>query len=111
VAFREPPRDVLNRYRVVFLTFLPPAVDALQQFPGTIITSWFRSPEENAAVGGHPRSQHLVGWAFDVVAPQGQAGRLADALRRNQFEAVVESDHVHAQVFTAGVLEALNIIV
>jgi len=111
VAFRPPPHDVLHAYLPVFRAFLPPAIQALEQFPGTIITSWFRTPAENAAVGGHPRSQHLVGWAFDAVPPEGQFGRLADALQRQGFETVVESDHVHAQVFVAGVLEQLNIVV
>jgi len=109
MPFRPPPPAVAHAYASVFGLWIPPAVFVLNQFPGTIITSWFRTPEENAAVGGHPRSQHLVGWAFDLVAPAGQAGRLADALQANQFEVVRESDHLHVQVFTAGILDLLNI--
>ncbi len=32
-------------------------------------TSWWRSEEHNAAVGGHPSSKHILGMARDYVAP------------------------------------------
>lgn len=38
-----------------------------------IINSGFRSPWYNAAKDGAPRSQHLVGKAFDIRLPDGMA--------------------------------------
>jgi len=32
-----------------------------------VVTSGFRCPEHNAAVGGKPSSQHLIGRAADIV--------------------------------------------
>lgn len=34
---------------------------------GIKVTSWFRNPFRNEAVGGVANSKHLIGWAFDVV--------------------------------------------
>lgn len=31
------------------------------------VTSWYRSPEVNRAVGGSPTSDHQTGWAVDFV--------------------------------------------
>lgn len=69
-------------------------------------TSWYRSPERNAQVGGSPWSQHLVGWGLDVVGPG--ANQFAKAVRARGMIAVVEADHVHVQLFPAGVLRGLS---
>ena len=63
---------------------------------GAELTSWWRSVERNQAVGGHPRSQHLWGLAFDLVRP-GAAS--IDALRREGFTVINEIDHDHVQTF------------
>jgi uncharacterized protein YcbK (DUF882 family) len=68
-------------------------------------TSWWRSPERNAQVGGDPYSQHLVGWALDAVGPDVQT--FAKRLRVRGFVVVVETDHVHVQVFPRGTLRRL----
>ena len=62
------------------------------------VTSWFRTLEHNAEVGGSPSSLHLCGLAVDVI-PAGGVSReslFAGAVGLG-LHGVVESDHVHLQ--------------
>jgi hypothetical protein len=69
-------------------------------------TSWWRSIAHNAAVGGHPYSQHLLGTAADFVPARGWTnGELVAAARRAGLIAQDEGDHVHLQLFAAGTLD------
>lgn len=68
-------------------------------------TSWYRTPAENAAVGGDPFSQHLVGWALDVTGPG--SSLYAKQARVAGLTAEVEAGHVHVQLFPAGILRLL----
>lgn len=54
-------------------------IRALLQFPVTI-SSWYRSPELNRAVGGVPNSQHQTGEAVDFICPA--AGTPADVCKK-----------------------------
>ncbi len=65
-----------------------------------VITSGFRTPEENAAVGGGDNSAHLRRWAVDLRA-RTSGGRyfIVRGLFLAGFRRVVlykDSDHVHA---------------
>ena len=62
------------------------------------ITSWIRSKKHNAAVGGQPTSQHLLGTAVDVVLddPNDKGDFSLDAARL-QLTVVTEGDHLHVQ--------------
>lgn len=63
--------------------------------PGGRVTSWWRSPSHNKAVGGLPNSRHLWGWAFDVVPVTASNVRAL----RGFFPVVVnEGDHIHVQL-------------
>lgn len=73
-------------------------IDLLNKLFPLSITSWFRSKKRNAAVGGHPQSKHLSGFAIDVV--------LDDPKDKPQFLKTVnalglgfldEGDHIHIQ--------------
>ena len=74
----------------------------------TAVPSWFRTPDENARVGGHPDSQHLVALAFDAVGPD--LSQLAADLSRAGFRVVRYSDHIHAQVLAAGQARATGLL-
>ena len=60
------------------------------------VTSWFRTPWRNYELGGKWFSLHQIGWGFDVV-PQNKP--LQQLMAVWPFKAVVESDHIHLQIF------------
>jgi hypothetical protein len=65
---------------------------------GASVTSWWRTPARNVAVGGVTHSAHLVGLAVDVVydAAPSQAEREQWA-RRLGLRIIAEGDHDHLQ--------------
>ena len=69
------------------------------------ISSWWRDAEHNRAVGGHPRSQHLLGLAFDLESDQPDLA--AEAFRAQGFTVVESPSHVHVQTFPAGALDRI----
>lgn len=77
---------------------------------GTQFTSWYRSPETNRRVGGHPQSQHLLGLALDSVSPGIPDGgrQLAYDVERAGLIAVSELTHLHTQAWPAGVASRLG---
>lgn len=72
------------------------AARALLYLNGVQVTSWYRSPWKNYEIGGKWFSLHQIGWGFDVV-PHNKP--LQSLLRIWPFKAVVESDHIHLQIF------------
>jgi hypothetical protein len=68
---------------------------ALLYWHGLTVTSWWRSPWKNYAVGGKWLSLHLIGWGYDVIP----VNTLLHAVREVwPFKFVVESDHIHLQI-------------
>lgn len=69
-----------------------------------IVTSGFRCPAHNRAVGGSPGSRHLVGQAADVIVPGldfrtvWTQARLVPALVRGGIGLYPDSGHVHLDV-------------
>ena len=63
---RREGAKLSNNLRLVATTLLQPIRD---QFGTTIVTSGYRSPALNAAIGGATRSQHMLGEAADIVVP------------------------------------------
>jgi len=73
-------------------------------------SSWWRSPTKNQTVGGQQYSQHLLGFAIDLVYANAQA-RASGIARMKQLGlwTLDEGDHVHVQLFPAGTLENLGV--
>lgn len=68
--------------------------DEVREFLGhpVVVTSGFRSPKLNAAIGGSKTSSHMDGEALDIRCPSyGSAEEVFDALRRSgiQFDQLI----------------------
>jgi len=97
-----PPVDLLSHpvWGRLMSEFVNRAVQIIQ--PGQHLTSWYRTADDNAAVGGNRESQHLFGLAIDLAGPgQAFSAFLAD---RNGLTWDQEIDHLHVQLFAPGVL-------
>lgn len=70
------------------------SMDALQAMRAELgrpmrITSAYRNPSHNRRVGGSRVSQHLKGWAYDIVLPRkGDGPRLEALAKKHGFTAV-----------------------
>jgi len=62
-----PPPDAIARMIALCEDVLEPLRAELGR--PIIVTSGYRSPELNAAIGGSPRSQHCRGEAADIIVP------------------------------------------
>jgi len=62
------------------------------------VTSWIRSPNHNAALGGVPTSRHLMGLAVDVVFDNpADAPGFQEAALTLGLQVLFEGDHLHVQ--------------
>lgn len=90
MSVRVPPAELVTPELVRFYF-------TLLRVPVTgIVTSWWRSPADNARVGGAPRSLHLSGLAIDVVPHDWIAAE--QAFRRAGLRVLNEGDHLHVSV-------------
>lgn len=69
--------------------------------PEAMATSYWRSPQENLAARGHPESQHLIGTAMDIVAPQPTAAYIEIQVqaRNAGLVALDRGSHIHFQLW------------
>ncbi len=105
MAFRSPPVSLVREHLAVYRYMLPRLRALLSIFPTAQPTSWYRDRATNVRVGGAARSQHLLGFAVDFDLPdRAEYARFARWSQALGLVAVVESDHVHTQVFRAGTI-------
>ena len=63
------------------------------------ITSMYRTPARNNAVGGHPQSKHMQGLAGDIVLDDPATEQILMSMAdRFNLRVVKETDHYHVQV-------------
>jgi len=68
-----------------------------------VVTSGYRCPKHNAAVGSQPSSSHLMGLAVDLKAVgSGVRFRIVEALIKTGFNRIgIGKDFVHADIDAA----------
>ena len=68
---------------------------------GWVVTSNVRTLEKNSQVGGHPKSKHLVGLAWDFAHPRRPAQEQLTQTFTDQglsVRTINEGDHIHVQI-------------
>lgn len=84
-------------------TFCAGVRAVLLRWPGSV-TSWWRTPARNRAVGSTSQaSQHLAGTAVDVIfdhQDEIQEDLLVATAREHGLEAIKEGDHWHLELAT-----------
>jgi hypothetical protein len=62
------------------------------------VTSWWRTEKHNEAVGGGVASDHLAGFAVDLVLDNSSGyARMAAHARSLGLDAAYEGDHLHIE--------------
>jgi len=104
-VIRIPPHDVIRAVLPQLREFFW-RLGQVEVPNGSGLTSWYRDPVQNRAVGGEAESQHLFGLAIDVYSPDPE--RLEDNADAVGLVAVVFTEHVHIQALQRGVLASLG---
>jgi len=100
-ATREGIKNIPSWDQLMALLHSAVQMERVREFLGApvLVTSWFRCPELNAAVGGVANSSHLSGHGVDFQAPG--AGDLAMLFSRlangpiDYDQLILEAGHLH----------------
>lgn len=96
----EPPPDVQDNLRRLVQEVLDP-LRAELGVP-VRVTSGYRSPEVNAAVGGSRTSRHMLGLAADVKAKGFHARQIVECLERMRQAGTLDFDQAIAYAASRG---------
>ncbi len=107
---RVPPQRIIDQMDHllpgIWPAFLGRVVDGARESRSHVqVSSWYRDPPTNRAVGGAAESQHLLGLAIDLVSDNPVA--LEKALDAQGIVAIRERTHVHVQAYPAGLVGPL----
>jgi len=106
MSVQFPPQIFIESFFPVYVEFLERLGLIVERSDALEFTSWWRDDFQNRSVGGDPESQHLFGFAVDLVAARPEeVAHLADRLG---LIPVIEMDHVHIQILPAGTLARLG---
>lgn len=104
------PPDADTRARLAHTAATAESIVAIlkELDPRAHVTSGYRAPAVNAAVGGVPTSRHQAGLAIDISAGWNIAGTVAAATHLREHEqrihpgrirtAIAEDDHLHLEI-------------
>ena len=106
MSVEVPPLEVIARTLPHLVAFLG-RLGSTEVGPSLRLSSWYRDAETNRRVGGHPRSQHLLGLALDVVGDRIELLAFLEQVRLVGLIGIDEESHVHVQYFPAGRAEYL----
>jgi len=104
MSLTVPPQQLVNAFPEFYRWLVPRLNHIATSFPNSQPTSWYRSPGKNFEVGGSVRSQHLLGWAADFAGPRDEAAAMVALGKGLGLVGVDEGDHVHFQMYPAGVV-------
>lgn len=103
MSLQLPPDELLEPFFPLY-EYLVDRLRLMSQVdPNLVYTSWFRDVRQNEIVGGSPQSQHLFGFAIDFTTDSPE--QMSEVAKRLGLIPVIEWDHVHLQLFPAGLLE------
>ena len=105
MSVQGPPPDLLYRYWPLYQDAFWRFATLDRMFPARL-TSLYRDEESNRAVGGAPRSQHLLGLAGDWVVGAEYRDAFIQVARFLGLVAIDEETHIHVQRYEAGALPA-----
>lgn len=103
-----PPEDIKTN-----LALTCNLADEVRELLGVpvLVSSGYRSPAVNAAVGGSPRSAHMSGYALDFIAPgYGTPEDIVTAIHKSKInfdQIIMEGTWVHLSFAPAMRREAL----